>query len=233
MGVFLGVDACPGGWLATILSDNDDPRIVCYDAFDELWQEHRNSSRILVDIPIGLPEEGIRACDQKARTLLGCRGSSVFDTICRPLLDIEDYERANAKYRELTGKGLSQQAWYLREKIQQVDAVVQQDGRAKAVLRESHPELCFYAINDRNPVAYGKKSERGREKRMDLLESKLDDPKRLYEKTMERFLRKHVGRDDIIDAIALAVAARSESLTFVPEEANDTDPWMRIYYPER
>lgn len=146
---------------------------------------------------------------------------------------MEDYDEANETYRELAGKGLSQQAWNLREKMQQVDAVVQRDERAEGVLRESHPELCFYALNDRNPVAYSKKSARGREKRMDLLQAELDDAEDLYDEAMERFLRKQVGRDDILDSFALAVTARNGSLTHVPEETDETDPWTRIYYPNQ
>jgi len=230
MSTVLGVDACPGGWFAVILREGKDPGVACHETFDDLWEAHRGKSCILVDIPIGLPEEGTRDADQEARDLLGCRGSSVFDTICRPLLEMEDYDDANAKYRELAGKGLSQQAWNLREKMKQVDEVVSRDDRGKDVLRESHPELCFYALNDGNPVAYSKKSDRGREKRIDLLEAELDNTRRLYDEAMEEFYRKDVDRDDILDAMALAVAARNRSLTSVPE-GNDIGPWMRIYYP--
>jgi predicted RNase H-like nuclease len=228
----LGVDACSGGWFATIVVD-DDIDTECYPTFDALWATHANADRILVDIPIGLPDEGTRVCDAEARTLLGCRGSSVFDTLCRPLLNVADYDEANATYRELAGKGLSQQAWHLREKIEQVDTVVRQDERAETTLRESHPELCFYALNDGNPVAYSKKSERGQEKRLAILESELADAEGVYDDSMDRFLRKHVGRDDILDACALAVAARNGSLTHIPEASNRGDPWMRIYYPNR
>lgn len=232
MATYLGVDACSGGWFAIIVVDGGIDT-ECYPTFDTLWTTHSDSDRILIDIPIGLPDEGTRACDREARTLLGCRGSSVFDTICRPLLNAAGYDEANATYRELAGKGLSQQSWYLREKIKQVDTVVRHDERAEIVLRESHPELCFFTLNGRNPVAYSKKSERGREKRMALLESELDDIEGIYEESMNRYLRKHVGRDDILDACALAVAARNGSLTHVPEESNESGPWMRIHYPDR
>lgn len=232
MTTYLGVDACSGGWFATIMAD-DGIDTEYYHTFDALWATHAGADRVLVDIPIGLPDEGTRACDTEARTFLGCRGCTVFDTLCRPILVVADYDEANAIYRELTGKGLSQQTWHLREKIEQVDAVVRQDERAETVLRESHPELCFYALNDRNPVAYSKGSERGREKRMALLESELIGTEGVYEDSMDRFLRKHVGRDDILDACALAVTARNGSLTHIPEESDEAAPWMRIYYPDR
>lgn len=178
MSTYLGVNACPAGWFATILTDHV-VETQCYPNFADLWETHSNADRILVDILIGLPETGTRECDERARILLGCRGSSVFDAICRPLLDVETYDTANARYRELAGKGLSQQAWHLREKIAQVDHIGQNDQRAPDVLRESHPELCFYGLNYYQPIAYSKTSDRGQQQRRRLLREHLADADRL------------------------------------------------------
>jgi predicted RNase H-like nuclease len=230
MPTHIGVDACPAGWFAVILTDKETTT-ECFPDFDSLWTQYSDADQILVDIPMGLPNEGTRGCDAKARTLLGCRGSSVFDAICRPLLDIDNYDDANARYRELAGKGLSQQAWSLREKIKQVNDVVQIDLDAPTTLRESHPELCFYALNEHQPIAYSKKSERGQDERLQLLKDNLNSAEELYEAALDQYYRKEVARDDIIDAMVLAIAAQSESLTHVPEQPAETDPWHRIYYP--
>ncbi|WP_306061332.1 DUF429 domain-containing protein [Natronococcus wangiae] len=230
MTAYVGIDACSAGWFASILEDGEF-ETTRYQTFDDVWEVHSSADRILVDIPIGLPEEGTRTCDTDARALLGCRGVSVFDTICRPLLALEDYETANERYRELAGKGLTKQAWYLREKIEQVDAVVRNDERTIDVIYESHPELCFYSLNDRNPVAYSKSSDRGRSKRLGLLSESFEHAEPMYENAEVEYLRKNVARDDILDSMVLAVAARSD-LVSLPTDGTDRDPWMKIWYPK-
>lgn len=230
MATVLGVDGCPAGWFATILTDMDTD-LQCYPDFDELWRAHSDAARILVDIPIGLPDSGTRPCDKKARTLLGSRGSSVFDAICRPLLDAKTYDDANARYRELTGKGLSKQAWHLRDKITEVDRIAQADTQTATVLRESHPELCFYGFNDQQPIVHSKKSDRGRQKRLSVLTDRLPAAEDLYDDAIDRYYRKDVRRDDIIDALVLAVTAHCDSLTYVSADPGRDGPWHRIYYP--
>lgn len=230
MATVLGVDGCPAGWFATILTDTGTD-LQCYPDFDGLWRAHSDADRMLVDIPIGLPETGTRQCDEEARALLGHRGSTVFDAICRPLLDAETHDDANAQYRELAGKGLSRQAWHLRDKIAEVDHIARTDPRAPTVLRESHPELCFHAFNDQQPISQSKKSDRGRQERLSVLAEHLPTAEALYDDAIDRYYRKDVRRDDIIDAMVLAVTARHDSLTYVPATPDRDGPWHRIYYP--
>ena len=59
---------------------------------------------VVIDIPIGLPESGRRACDLEARAMLGPRRSSVFTGVRRPLLALDSYEAANA-WARVTEKG--------------------------------------------------------------------------------------------------------------------------------
>jgi predicted RNase H-like nuclease len=222
----VGVDACPIGWVATII-DNDGIRTETYEEFETLDGTHDDADRILVDIPIGLPEDERRQCDEGARDLLGSRGLSVFYPPCRSVIELESYEAANQKHREQIGHGLSQQAYSIGPKIMQVNAVVgeQYDG----LVRESHPELCFAALNGQ-PIAYSKSSTRGRKLRMKLLEREFDDAEALCSEAHDEYLLKEVRRDDILDSMALAVAARDGNLTTVPSDPSSTEP--RIYYPE-
>jgi len=119
------------------------------------------------------------------------------------------------------------QAHNLRKKILDVRNTIE-DGY-DGVVRESHPELCFAALNDQ-PITYKKSSDAGRELRLRLLEDEIDDARALYNEIKERYLRKDVRRDDILDSMCLAVAAREDRLVTTSLDPEPTEP--RIYYPD-
>ncbi|WP_161569345.1 DUF429 domain-containing protein [Halapricum salinum] len=223
--VAVGVDACPAGWVATVLGEKSTT-IETHKEFSEITGSYSGAHQILVDVPIGLPDKMRRACDEEARELLGCRQSSVFFPPCTAAVDLKDYEDANDAQQEHIGHGLSQQAHNISPKIREVRDVV--GDHYDGVVRESHPELCFAALNGQ-PIAYPKSSPRGRGQRMHLLSEVLENAVNLYENTREEYLLKQVRRDDILDSMVLAVAARESSLDTVPSEPVSDDP--RIYYP--
>ncbi|MBX0286602.1 DUF429 domain-containing protein [Halomicroarcula sp. F28] len=222
----LGVDACPIGWLATVIGP-DESRTETYRSFGALYHEYDDAKRILVDIPIGLPDGERRQCEQLAKDLLGCRGSSVFFPPCRSAAELSEHRAASDEHEKQIGHGLSQQAHNISDKILQVAEVVgnEYDG----VIRESHPELCFAAINGQ-PIAYSKSSALGRGLRMKLLNDAYSQSERLYRSTRDEYLLKEVRRDDILDSIVLAITARDGPLSSVPEHPSIDEP--RIYYPE-
>ena len=92
-----------------------------------------------VDIPIGIPEEGIRPADLAARRFVGSRGSSVFTTPIRPVLEAETYAEARTLAVELTGKSISAQSYALARRILEVDEYAHTDER----VIEVHPEVSF------------------------------------------------------------------------------------------
>jgi predicted RNase H-like nuclease len=150
----VGADACPAGWLATTLNDGT-VTVDTYGQFEQVRDSHTDADRILVDIPIGLPSDGRRRCDTLAKDLLGCRGMSVFYTPSESAIQYEDYEDAKEEHEEDIAHGLIMQAHNLRDKIREVRAVVGDD--YDGLVRESHPELCFAALNGQ-PIAYAKSS---------------------------------------------------------------------------
>lgn len=220
----VGVDACPYGWFVTVLTGGSIDTEL-YEDFSEVHSDYQEP-RVFVDIPIGLPTQVRRRCDTEARELLGCRDSSVFFPPCESAAAIDDYDEANAKHREKMGHGLSQQAHAISDKINEVQAVVSEsyDGP----IYESHPELCFHALNGQ-PIAYSKSSKRGLAFRRQLLEQKRSGMDNEYERVLDDTLRKEVRRDDILDSMVLALAAQSEELQSVPEDPGPEVP--RIYYP--
>ena len=221
----VGVDACPAGWVATVRRGTE-VRIETHAAFDAVTEAHPDATRILVDIPVGLPTDGRRRCDERASDLLGCRGISVFYPPSEAAIERDDYDAASDAHRDDTGYGLSKQAFHLRGKIREVGAVVGGDYGGR--VREAHPELCFASLNGQ-PIAYSKSGGRGRRLRRSLLSESLPGADAAYEAALDRFTRSDVGRDDVLDSMVLAVAATEPSLATVPADPGEGEP--RIYYP--
>lgn len=139
----VGVDGCKGGWVAVALdSGRFGGARLCAD-FGAVLAAYPGAQVIAVDMPIGLVERGFRACDLAARAQLRGRAATLF--LVPPaaaLRDCDDYQSALARCRELTGAGLSKQAFGLRAKILEVDA----HARDPRVF-EVHPELSFLELS--------------------------------------------------------------------------------------
>ena len=128
--------------------------------------------RIFVDMPIGLPEPGnSRPCDTEARKLLGSpRSSSVFPPPSRAVLRAGTYDEARRISLETTGKSLSKQTFALIARIREVDALMRECEKARGIVREVHPEVCFWALNGEVSMQHSKRQENGRRERRDVLE---------------------------------------------------------------
>lgn len=166
----------------------------------EHWADLPAAEMIAVDMPIGLPDSGERGCDRLARKLLGKRRSSVFLGLRRPLLDFEDYPSAN-EWAKADGAGLSKQAWYLLDKIREIDATIKPADQAR--IRETHPELAFLALKG-GPLDHPKKSPEGQAERIDLLEAAGFVRVQPW---IDLLSGERALPDDLLDACALSLAA--------------------------
>ncbi len=128
----LGVDACKAGWVGIALSDGAVQAFVHAEigGLVGLATALGPLAAIAIDIPIGLADDRPRQADLLARRAAGARWASVFATPVRSALATDEYQRALAVNRELTGGGISRQAFNLREKILQVDRGTR-SGRAR------------------------------------------------------------------------------------------------------
>ena len=183
---------------------------------------------MLVDIPIGLPqgEEG-RDCDPEARQLLGRpRGSSVFPTPTRPTVrqaakSPGDYNCAAMTEHRFAERCISRQAFAIAPKIAEVDTVLRDRGAsATPPVREVHPEVCFWALNEGQPMRSRKKTRQGRCDRLRVLQEIKPYTQEIYDSAIDEYLRKEVARDDILDALAAAVTAKlgwPDNLRTLPE----------------
>jgi predicted RNase H-like nuclease len=128
-------------------------------------EEIAEAAVVGIDMPLGLLESGWREADRAARGLLGPRRSSVFAIPPRAVWAQASYQAASRLCRELTGQGLSIQAWGLRAKLLEADRY-RDSGRHP--LYEVHPELAFSAMAGA-PLAHSKHTAAGRDLRRELL----------------------------------------------------------------
>ena len=82
------------------------------------------SAIVCIDMPIGLSENGVRACDQAARRQLGPRASSVFPAPPRLALEEAAYADINSESKRRFGRGVSKQAFYLLPKIRELESIL-------------------------------------------------------------------------------------------------------------
>ncbi len=235
---FIGVDGCSAGWISVALTADFNWELKIIRSVRELIELYLDAELILVDIPIGLRDKGPepRLCDVEARKLLTrIRSSSIFPTPCRAVLGADSYQKAKKININLTGKGLSKQTWFITSKIKDVDLLLQNNKRARKIIVESHPELCFMAFNDNLPLRSYKKTDKGLKERLNLLHSHLNSSYDIFEKTFNNFDKYALVKDDILDALVLALSAakRIDKLRFIPEnfEFDSTELPMRMAIP--
>lgn len=167
-----GVDAYRRGWVAVTLEVPAAGRagrvgvraVRGHGTLDGLLAGN-GAGVVGIDMPLGLLESGWREADLAARGLLGVRRSSVFAIPPRAVWGEPDHAAASLRCRELTGKGLSVQAWGLRAKLLEADAYRETCAHP---MYEVHPELAFCALSGA-PLALSKHTAPGLELRRELL----------------------------------------------------------------
>ena len=231
----IGVDGCKSGWFYVALGQSRKPDWGVVKKLEDLLPDVGGSDRIFVDIPIGLlTDRSGRACDREARSKLQARASSVFPAPVRAVLGAKDYEDAKMRSQEACGKKISKQAFAIVPKIREVDELMRRNDKAMQFVREVHPELCLWALNDRRPMKRNKKDKSGFEERKDVLSRWLPEAEFLVASVRQGFLVKEVGDDDIVDALAAAVTALADpsALLTVPENPPHDDfklPMEMVY----
>ena len=151
-GRVMGVDGCPGGWIAVLRAPGGGPAEMLFaDRFADLTALP-DVAVIAVDMPIGLPERiGPRGRGPEAalRPKLGERQSAVFSVPSRAAVHAADYGEAcrAALATSDPPKKVSKQAFFLFPKIREIDALLRADADLRSRLFECHPEGAFAGMN--------------------------------------------------------------------------------------
>jgi len=208
----IGIDGCRGGWV--VATSDAALSTVTFEVVEDLGpviaRAEREPAVIAIDMPIGLRDDGPRACDLAARRWLGRpRASSVFPPPCRAALMATTYPLACRLSRETLGVALTIECFNIVPKMRHVDALMT-PGR-QAFVREVHPELVFAILSGRgHGLVEPKRTEAGERLRLRLL-------RRVAPRFDPVAVRASLGlscvaRDDVIDAVACLVAAQRIAL---------------------
>jgi len=118
---------------------------------------------------------------------------------------------------------MSLQAFGILAKVAEVGGLLNEEPTRRAVIHEVHPEVCFYFLNGRQPLVFGKKKRQGREERLALLRSSLGIG---VDEAVARRSELRCEADDIVDALVGLWTAerisRGESLTIPAAPPCDT-----------
>jgi predicted RNase H-like nuclease len=222
-GIVVGVDGCPGGWIAVWRHEGGDPSVRVFSGFADLLDAFPEET-VAVDMPIGLPDfsqRGGRGPEALVRPLLGQRQSSVFSIPSRaavyaetaPFTTVEAWYEAHRHASRVAmttsdpPRGVSIQAFGIFPKIREIDALLRKRIDLRDRVIESHPEVAFMRINGGQPMRLPKKikgmvNPDGMEERKALL------GRHGYER---RFLdqRPPTGAksDDLLDAACMMLVA--------------------------
>jgi predicted RNase H-like nuclease len=206
--VVAGVDGYRKGWVAVSVDPSGDVEVSTHSSFAEVLA--LRAQVIAVDIPIDPTGQGARRADSGARAFVGGRASSVFATPPRAALEAATFSEANELARTITGKGLSQQAFGLRQKLLEVHEHAAGDER----IVEMHPEVSFCELAGA-PLGESKHTAEGLARRRALLSGVgIELPKAVH----------GVPEVDLLDAAVgawtAARYARGNARAFPPEHTD-------------
>jgi predicted RNase H-like nuclease len=225
-GSVIGVDGCPAGWVCfhvDLQSRRTETRVV--SDISEVMTTLPRPRLVAIDIPIGLPAKGSRACDIAVRKMLGKpRSNSVFPAPVRAVLNARNYEEACALALQAHGKSLSRQAFEIIRKIREVDELM--TANLQTWVFEVHPEVSFWALNGKRSLNYGKLTREGRDERFALLLPHYPQ----IEQHIAELKPKGVGGDDLLDAGAAAWTAERVATGEVPRQFDSKGLRMEIVF---
>jgi predicted RNase H-like nuclease len=194
----LGVDGWRSAWVGALLEGRSVRLLALADVAAVLAVPGVELAAI--DMPIGLSEDGVRACDVAARARLRRTGaaSSVFPSPVRAVLAATDYADARALSRAATDgrRAPSAQTYQLVAAIRQLDDALGDPPDDRVV--EVHPELAFR--DGLGGVRDPKGTARGTVQRLAALRGVMD---------VETALAEAPPRVPMVDALDACAAAWS------------------------
>ncbi len=196
------MDGCRGDWLAArVRGDDRAARLVGWALgrfADVLDGDAEPDEVVAVDIPVGLPETGRRACDVAGRAALGGGAAArLFFAPPRYALEAPGLATANDLLRARGEPGASAQTYALRAAVLEIAKF--QEVAADSRVCEVHPDLSFTSMAGH--VLASKHTATGVQERMDALAGWVDV------RAAVSSAPARVGVDDVLDALAAAWTA--------------------------
>jgi predicted RNase H-like nuclease len=203
MWVIAGVDGYKDKWIAVVARQSGGTEIRGPLAFLDLYRD-LSLELIVIDIPIGLANQGYRKADQEARRFLGKRHSCIFSAPIRPILDCGWLEACQKRFA-LEEKKCSKQQVAIFPKVAEVDRLLRSGTPTQTRVIECHPEVSFTLMNKGVPLQ-SKHSADGKKMRLELIRQNFSEIGSQIDKWS-------IGvRKDILDACALLWTAQRISL---------------------
>lgn len=244
MGTFVGVDWAGKRWV-TVEERDSKLSFATEPSFQAVCDRHSDADLLLVDIPIGLPEDSSmspRDCDVAACEFVHpSRKASVFNVPARQAVQAATYESAHEKNLRFVDEDIGPQTWGIMERIHEVDLFMR-ESPLEITVRESHPEVCFATLSKSGPVMSDKSDAEGMERRLSILETVSPSYRNAFEGLEEEIRSKAAWKrrigvgmlDDVIDALALVATARlcsERGFEVLGGQADSEGLPMEIVYP--
>ena len=223
---YVGVDWMKGRWIASELTGNT---AICkaFNSIEDLGNYYKNIAEIIIDIPIGLPQNAAEAFlrpDRKARNYLKvtARKSSIFPVPYRQLCYVENKEELWNLNKQL-GSKLTVTGSGILPCIRQVDSFLQSHPEWRERLVESHPECAFQALNHGKGVENSKHTSEGIEERVSILSHYVFNVREIIASAPKS------KQADILDSLCLAVTSKLGYISIPEKPSYDSKGFpMRI-----
>ncbi|AUX09390.1 hypothetical protein AArcSl_1762 [Halalkaliarchaeum desulfuricum] len=241
----LSVGAVRGdaAWVAVAFDGREFDHAEVFPEIGDLWLRYEEADRILVDVPIGLVDDGDphRQCDVLAKQVLQHddggepprESSRPGVTPVREATRKRRYSTAAKVHERKTGERLPEAAFERAPSIAAVDELVGEIPEARATILESRPDVCFRAIGD-GPLRYDRRTAGGYAERMRRLAAFDRDGAPTVQAAAEATAGHDVRIEDVLDAVVLGYTARPSRapLRSLPEEppTDERGLPMRIVY---
>lgn len=238
--LYVGVDWADGSWMAVAFDGSGFETADVFPGIGDLWAAYEErAARVLVDVPVGLVEDGDphRQCDELAREVLGGRAGSVVTPPVREATRKRRYPAAKRVNERKAGRDLSKRAFAISDGIAAVDELLQNVPEAREAFAESHPEVCFRAFAG-EPLDHAKRLAGGYAERMRTLAGYDRDAPPAVQAAAEATGDHEVRVDDVLDATVLAYTASpgaGQLRTLPPDPPTDAEglPMGVAYRSER
>ena len=244
--VSLSVGAVRGdtAWVAVAFAGREFDHADVFPEIGDLWLRYEEADRILVDVPIGLVDEGDprRRCDVLAERVLerDGDGSELTGDTNRPV--VSPVREATRKRRFSTaakvherkpGEQLPEASFERATAIAAVDELVGEITEARSTIQESRPAVCFRAIGG-EPLRYDRETAGGYAERMRRLAAFDRDGAPTVQAAAEATAGHDVRIEEVLDAVVLGYTARPSPvpLRSLPAEppTDERGLAMRIVY---